>query len=112
MNCSLLYVTTGSVEEAKSIARVLVEERVVACANILPGMTSLFYWEGEAQEDNEVVLILKTRSALAEAVKERVLALHSYTCPCVVALPIAGGNAGFLEWISAETEAGARKAGL
>lgn len=112
MSCSLLYVTTGSFEEASKIARTLVEERMVACGNVLPGMTSFFHWEGEAQQDDEVVLILKTRSELVEAVKDRVLELHSYSCPCVVALPMEGGNAGFLDWIRAETETGARKAGL
>lgn len=112
MSCSMLYVTASSFEEAKTIARTLVEARIVACANVLPGMTSFFYWEGEAQEEDEVTLILKTRTELVETVKDRVVALHSYSCPCVVALPIAGGNPGFLEWIVAETEAGARQVGL
>lgn len=103
MSYSLLYVTVGTLDEAKSIARKLVEERIVACANLLPGMTSIFYWEGKAQEEPEITLLLKTRTDLVATVTERVRALHSYSCPCVVALPITGGNPAFLEWIGDET---------
>lgn len=104
MSHTLLYVTVGSLDEAKNIARKLVQERIVACANLLPGMTSIFYWEGKAQEEAEVSLLLKTRTELVATVTERVRALHSYSCPCVVALPITGGNPAFLEWIGDETE--------
>ena len=81
MSVSLLYITCGSLDEAREIGRTLVGERLAACANILDGMRSLYWWDGELREDSEVVLIAKTRDALVEAVTERVRALHSYTVP-------------------------------
>lgn len=99
-----LYVTTANTEEAQSIARTLVSERLAACANVLGPMRSFYWWEGQVQEEGEVALVLKTRRALADAATRRIKALHSYDCPCVVALDIAGGNADFLKWIINETQ--------
>ncbi len=98
-----VYVTAKDRAEALSIGRVLVEERLVACVNILEGMRSLYWWDGAVQEANEAVLIAKTKSGLAPAVTARVKALHSYDVPCVVVLPVADGNPDFLDWIAAET---------
>lgn len=103
MDARLIYMTAGSLEEAKTLGRTLVEERLAACVNVLPGMTSIYWWQGEAQHDQEVVVIAKTRADLVDALTERVLAVHSYSCPCVVALPIDGGNPAFLQWIMEET---------
>lgn len=103
MNAVLVYVTTSSHEEATMIGRTLVAERLAACANVLAEITSLFWWEGAVQEEPEVPVILKTRAELVDRVVERVKALHSYTCPCVVALPVAAGNPAFLDWIAGET---------
>lgn len=103
MSARMLYMTAGSAEEAHRIASVLVEERLAACANIIDGMRSLYWWEGAVQDDAEVVLIAKTTAALLDTVIERVKALHSYDCPCVVALPVEGGNPAFLEWIEQQT---------
>lgn len=103
MSHSLIYVTASSREEAMSLGRALVEARLAACANILAGMVSLYWWEGAVQQGDEAVLVLKTRTDLVPAATARITELHSYDCPCVVALPITGGNAGFLDWISRET---------
>lgn len=103
MNQVLLYVTAGSAEEAARIGRTMVDEQLAACANVLPGMTSIYRWQGHIQEDAEAVLILKSRDDLIRAVVARIKALHSYDVPCVVALPIAGGNPDFLKWIESET---------
>ena len=103
MTKSLIYVTTGSRDEALAIARQLVENRVVASANVLAGTTSVYHWQGEVCEEGEVSLILKTRDDLVDRVVEMVKDLHSYDCPCVVSLPISGGNTDFLDWIDAET---------
>jgi periplasmic divalent cation tolerance protein len=100
---SLCYVTAGSPEEARSLGRTLVAERLAACANILDGMTSLYWWQGELAQAEETVVILKTRSELVPALTERVKQLHSYECPCVVALPISDGNSDYLGWIESET---------
>lgn len=99
----LIYMTAGDAGEATRIGRALVEERLAACANVLPGMTPIFWWDGEVQEGSEAVLIAKTTAELVEPLVERVRDLHSYDCPCVVALPIGAGNPEFLDWIRGET---------
>jgi periplasmic divalent cation tolerance protein len=103
MTSTMIYVTTSSREEALRIGRAVVADRLAACANVLPGITSVYRWQGEVQEEGETALILKTRSDLVERLTARVKELHSYDCPCVVALPIAGGNPDFLQWIAEET---------
>lgn len=104
MALQFVYITTGSREEARRIGRALVEERLAACVNILDGMNSFYWWEGAVQDDQETVLIAKTRDRLQERLTARVRELHSYDCPCVVALPIEGGNPAYLDWLAAETE--------
>ena len=103
MTQSLLYVTCRDEDEAIKIGTALVEERLVACANVLGRTTSIFWWDGKVNRENEIALILKTRSELVERATQRIKALHSYSVPCVVALPIGGGNPDFLNWIDRET---------
>ena len=98
-----VYMTTPDREVARRIGRTLVEERLAACVNVLDGMESIYWWEGALEEAREAVLIAKTRGDLLEALTARVKALHPYTCPCVVALPIVGGHAAYLDWLVAET---------
>ncbi len=100
---TLIYVTASSRDEALRIGRAAVEARLAACANVLGDISSLYWWEGAVQEDAEVALILKTREELVPALTEKVLELHSYSCPCVVSLPIGAGNPDFLKWIGDET---------
>jgi periplasmic divalent cation tolerance protein len=97
------YVTVPSREVALALGRTIVEERLAACANVLDGMTSVYWWQGTLEEASEAVLILKTRGELLERLSARIRDLHPYECPCVVALPIAGGNPAYLEWITGET---------
>lgn len=99
----LIYITTDGPEEARAIGRALVEARLAACANVLDPMTSIYRWEGAVQEGRESVLIAKTTAALVDTLTEKVRALHSYDCPCVVALPVEGGNPEFLGWVASET---------
>jgi len=99
----LIYITAESTDEARAIGRALVEARLAACANVLGPMTSIYRWEGVVQEGEEAVLIAKTTASLADALTAKVRELHSYDCPCVVALPVDGGNPAFLDWIVAET---------
>ncbi len=103
MTARFLYVTAANAEEAKAIGEALVQERLVACANILGPIASIYWWQGKVQQESESVLIAKTRSDLVERVIARVKALHSYTVPCVVSLAIEQGNPDFLRWIAAET---------
>lgn len=103
MAAQLVYVTAPTLAEAESLARLAVEGRLAACANILPGMRSLYWWQGKLESADETVLLLKTTAELAPALIRALTEAHSYDCPCVVALPIATGNPDFLRWIEAET---------
>lgn len=103
MTATAIYVTTATREEALTIGRTVVTDRLAACANVLPPITSVYRWQGAVEEDAEVALILKTREELVDAVVAKVKELHSYQCPCVVSLPIAAGNPDFLHWIVEET---------
>lgn len=103
MSASFIYITAADVAEATALGRALVEARLVACANVLPGITPIYWWQGRIEEGSEVALVAKTRAELVEAVVDFVKARHSYECPCVVAWPIAAGNPAFLDWIAAET---------
>jgi periplasmic divalent cation tolerance protein len=103
MSATFVYVTASSYKDAHRIGSAIVAERLAACANLLPGMTSMFWWEGRVQEASEVTIILKTRDDLVERLTDRVRELHPYECPCIVALPITGGNDMFIDWIINET---------
>ncbi len=99
----VVLVTTPSPERAAEIARALVEERLAACGNVVPGIRSLYRWQGKIQDEPEALLLLKTTRARFEALRDRVLALHPYEVPEEIALPVEAGNARYLEWIAAET---------
>ena len=96
----LLYITCANKDEAKSITRVLVEERLIACANILGKMTSIYRWEGAVAEDDEIAVLLKMRGNMEVRVIQRIKELHSYDVPCVIGLPITGGNPDFIHWLN------------
>ncbi len=99
----VVLVTTPSPERAAEIARALVEERLAACGNVVPGLRSIYRWEGKVQDDAEALLVLKTTRARFEALRDRVLALHPYEVPEVIALPVEAGSAAYLAWIAGET---------
>ncbi|HTE77180.1 MAG TPA: divalent-cation tolerance protein CutA [Xanthobacteraceae bacterium] len=99
-----VYTTYPSIVEAEQAGRELVQRRLCACVNILPGMVSLYWWEGAIERGEEVVMIVKTRAALAEAVREAVRQLHSYTTPAILVLPIESVDPDYKDWLMAETE--------
>ena len=99
-----VYMTAGSIEEAKNIGQILVEQNLAACVNLLENMTSIFKWEDKLEEGLEVVIIAKTRKTLMPKLIETVNSLHSYDCPCILELPIQGGCSDFLIWIEEETK--------
>ncbi|HWE74224.1 MAG TPA: divalent-cation tolerance protein CutA [Stellaceae bacterium] len=103
MPVMFVYMTAADIEEAKTLGRKLVEEQLAACANILPGATSIFRWQGKVEEAEEAVVILKTTEQKLERLIERAKSLHSYDCPCIEALPVVEGNRDFLEWVVRET---------
>jgi len=98
-----VYMTAGSAEEARRIARALVEERLAACVNLVDGMESVYRWQGAVETARETVMIAKTRADRFEALRDRVRALHSYDTPCIVALPVGRGDAPYLDWIAVES---------
>jgi periplasmic divalent cation tolerance protein len=99
-----VYTTYPSIVEAEQAGRSLVERRLCACVNILPGMISLYWWQGKVERGAEVVMIIKTRATLAEAVRAAVKAVHSYATPAVLVLPIEDVDPDYRAWLMAETE--------
>lgn len=100
-----VYVTAPDEAEARQLARTVVEERLAACANLLGPIQSIYWWDGKLCDGAEVALVLKTSVTQQERLVERICNLHSYDCPCVVCLPVAGGNPAFLSWIADEAMA-------
>ena len=98
-----VYITAGSLEEAKSIGQILVGKNLAACVNLLENMTSIYNWEDKIEESQEVIMIAKTRKTLMPKLVEKVNSLHSYDCPSILELPIQGGNPDFLSWIESQT---------
>lgn len=98
-----VYVTTPSKDVALAIGRTVVGARLAACANVLDGMTSIYWWDQKLNEDSEAVLILKTSADKLSELMQAIKAAHPYECPCIVALPIADGNPDYLKWLQQET---------
>jgi periplasmic divalent cation tolerance protein len=95
--------TVASTEEAVKLIRELLERRLIACGTLLPGSRSLYRWEGKVADEQEVVVLLKTRSARLDALEVAFSTLHPYKLPELLALPVVGGLARYLEWINDET---------
>lgn len=94
-----LYVTAADTEQAAALASALLERRLVACANVVPGVRSLYRWRGEVVDEGEVVLICKTAADRAELAVAAVEALHPYDVPCAVAWPVAEASAAYARWV-------------
>lgn len=99
----LIYSTCPDEAAGKAVARALVEARLAACVNMIPGMTALYHWKGEVAEDAEVVLIIKTRAGLVDAAIALGCDVHPYETPAFVPIKAEGGAAGYLAWLLAET---------
>jgi periplasmic divalent cation tolerance protein len=102
----LVYTTWPSIVEAEKAGRAIVEKRLAACVNIVPGMISHYWWEGALERAEEAVAIFKTRAALAESVREAVKDLHEYETPSIMVLPVESVDAEYYRWIIEETEGG------
>jgi len=100
-----VYTTYPSIVEAEAAGRALIERRLCACVNILPGMVSYYRWQGAIERGDEVVMIIKTRAELAEAVRAAVKQMHSYTTPAILVLPIESVDPDYGAWIEAQTQA-------
>lgn len=106
MSALVVYMTAADADEAARIGRALVKRRLAACVNILGPIRSLYWWDGKVNEDGETAFIAKTWDDRLDALTQAVRELHSYDEPCVVALPVAGGSATFIDWIQGETRPG------
>lgn len=95
--------TASSKEEAKKIAKSLLEDKLIACANIIDKVDSLYWWEDQIQEDSEVSIIAKTHKSRFDEINTKVKSLHSYSCPCVIALPITDANPDYAKWLKGLT---------
>ncbi len=103
-NKILVFSTAPSAEAAYTIARAVVQEELAACVNVLPGITSIYRWQGAVESSSEFLLIFKTRGALFEALRARVVSLHPYDVPEVIAMPVTAGHTPYLEWIDQSTQ--------
>ncbi len=101
----LVYATFPSSDEAERIGGRLVDDGLAACVNILPGMVSIYVWQGQRQRDSECAMIIKSRAALADRIVETVRSLHPYDNPALVVLDITAGSPPFLDWIMKQTAA-------
>lgn len=98
----VVFSTCGSVEEAGRMARALVEKRLAACVNLVPGVRSIYRWKDAIEDDEEVLLVIKTSRALMEELRAEIERLHSYEVPEVIALPVVDGSERYLAWMSRE----------
>lgn len=92
--------TVGTAADAERIARALVERRLAACVNVVPGLTSIYRWKGAIETDQELLLVIKTRPDRFEALRVALLELHPYEVPEVIAVPITAGHPPYLEWLA------------
>ena len=99
----VVFVTAPDVEVAERLARGLVEERLAACVNLIPGIRSFYRWEGAVHDDAEVLLVVKTRTDRLEALASRLQELHPYELPEILGLPVIGGSQAYLDWIRTES---------
>jgi len=100
---TISFTTCKDRRQAARIARALVKEKLAACVNIVPGIASIYVWEGKLEEGREVLLLIKSRAALSKRLTARVKQLHSYAVPEVVTVPIASGNPDYLRWVREST---------
>jgi len=98
----VLFITTANTDEAQRIAKVLLNERKAACVNIVPRISSLFWWQDKLDSAQESLLIIKTKASVLNEIVRLVREIHSYDIPEIIALPIIGGNQDYLEWMGKE----------
>lgn len=100
---TVLYITTPNKSEAMDIVKVLLQEHLIACANITEKVIAVYRWQGELEEAHESVIIAKTRTLLVKDAIKKIRELHSYETPCILALPVIDALPAYVEWVKAET---------
>jgi periplasmic divalent cation tolerance protein len=96
----VIFITTEDKKQAEKIARGLLEAKLIACANIINGVRSLFWWQGKIDSSKETLLVLKTKKILFKKIEKKVKLLHSYQTPEIIALPVVQGSQDYLKWIN------------
>lgn len=99
---AFVYITTSGEEESKKIGKTLVEEKLAACVNIIPSIESIYLWKGEIEDDEESLLIAKTKVETIDKIIKRVKEIHSYETPAILAIPIIAGYKGYLDYLDSE----------
>lgn len=99
MAAEITFVTCATAEEAGRIGETLVREKLAACVNLVPGVRSIYEWEGKLCNESEILLVIKSSAAARDRMAERVRSLHSYSVPEIVTIPIAAGNPAYLKWV-------------
>lgn len=95
----VIFITTKNKREANKIAKKLVAEKLIACANIVDGIQSKYWWQGKVCNDTEALMVIKSKKSLLTKITKVVKSCHSYSVPEIIALPIVGGNKDYLKWI-------------
>lgn len=98
-----VYVTVPSAEAGKAVASKLISDKLAACVNMIPGIQSMYWWEGKVEVDQELLLMIKSRAPLFDALSKAVVEAHPYDVPEVIAVPITNGNKGYLDWLASST---------
>ncbi|MEK6682107.1 MAG: divalent-cation tolerance protein CutA [Nitrospirota bacterium] len=104
MEAVVILITASSIDEAKKIGNALMEERLIACVNIIPQVESIFYWQEKVCNEKEALMIIKTRKSLINDIIKRVKSIHSYSVPEIIALPIISGSEDYLKWVGDVTK--------
>jgi periplasmic divalent cation tolerance protein len=100
----VVFITCPHQKEGQRIGKILVSEKLAACVNIIPGLVSIFNWEGKLNQEKEILLIVKTRSSCFQKLEKRVRQIHSYSVPEVIGLPIVKGSKAYINWLVAMTQ--------
>ncbi|OGL46193.1 MAG: hypothetical protein A2W05_11060 [Candidatus Schekmanbacteria bacterium RBG_16_38_10] len=98
----MIITTVNSDSAAKKIAQALIEEKLAACVNIIPSVTSIFRWEGKVSTESELILIAKSKEKLFDEIKDKILSLHPYKLPEIITVPIVDGSKEYLKWVEDE----------
>ena len=104
MEAVVILITASSIDEARKIGNTLMEERLIACVNIIPQVESIFYWQEKVCNEKEALMIIKTRKSLIADIIKKVKSIHSYSVPEIIALPIISGSEDYLKWVGDVTK--------
>ncbi|MFN5538579.1 MAG: divalent-cation tolerance protein CutA [Candidatus Melainabacteria bacterium] len=100
----IVYATCDQIYKAEEISRILLEKRLIACANIINNVKSLYWWNGSINESAEIIIIAKTKTSLIQSVIDEIKSIHNYSCPCIICLPILDISEDYAIWLNAQID--------